>query len=66
MNDKKVKRVVELDGRSGEGGGQVVRIAICLSALTGVPIKIHHVRGNRGGGRGGGKNPSLLGLYYAF
>jgi RNA 3'-terminal phosphate cyclase (ATP) len=47
--------VVELDGRTGEGGGQLVRIAVGLSALTGTPIRIHHVRGNRGGGRGGGR-----------
>jgi RNA 3'-terminal phosphate cyclase (ATP) len=47
-------KIIELDGRTGEGGGQVVRIAVGLSALTGVPIRIHHVRGNRAGGRGGG------------
>lgn len=57
MAGKKNKPVIELDGRSGEGGGQVVRIAICLSALTGTPIRIHHVRGNRPGGRGGGVYP---------
>ncbi len=46
--------LIDLDGRIGEGGGQLVRIAVCLSALTGVPIRIHHVRGNRPGKRGGG------------
>jgi RNA 3'-terminal phosphate cyclase (ATP) len=38
---------VELDGRVGEGGGQLVRIATAISAITGTPIRIHHVRANR-------------------
>ena len=41
------QKLVELDGRVGEGGGQLVRIASGLAALTGTPLKIHHVRGNR-------------------
>jgi RNA 3'-terminal phosphate cyclase (ATP) len=45
---------VTLDGRTGEGGGQVVRLAVSLSSITGIPIRITHVRGNRAGGRGGG------------
>ncbi|KAJ6779480.1 hypothetical protein PWT90_00786 [Aphanocladium album] len=45
---------IELDGRTGEGGGQLVRVAVGLAALTSQPIKIIHVRGNREGGRGGG------------
>jgi hypothetical protein len=47
-------RLVKLDGRTGEGGGQVIRIAACLAALTGTPIKIEHVRGNRPGKNRGG------------
>ena len=51
--------MVVLDGRTGEGGGQLVRIAACLSAITGTPIHVHNVRANRGGGKnkaaGGGK-----------
>lgn len=43
-----------LDGRTGEGGGQLVRLAVGLSALTTRPIKITNVRGNRPGDRGGG------------
>ncbi|KAJ5512634.1 RNA 3'-terminal phosphate cyclase/enolpyruvate transferase alpha/beta [Penicillium fimorum] len=38
---------VYLNGRTLEGGGQLVRIATGLSALTGRPVSIDHVRGNR-------------------
>jgi RNA 3'-terminal phosphate cyclase (ATP) len=57
MEENTAKKMVVLDGRTGEGGGQLVRIAVCLSALTGTPIRVHHVRGNRSGGKnkaGGG------------
>ncbi|KAF7549758.1 hypothetical protein G7Z17_g6169 [Cylindrodendrum hubeiense] len=45
---------IKIDGRTGEGGGQVVRVAICLAALTTQPVVITNVRGNRGGPKGGG------------
>ncbi|KJZ74878.1 hypothetical protein HIM_05787 [Hirsutella minnesotensis 3608] len=45
---------VSLDGTTGEGGGQLVRVAVCLAALTGKPITITNIRGNRPGKRGGG------------
>ena len=45
---------IELDGRTGEGGGQLVRVAIGLAALTSQPVTVTNVRGNRQGGRGGG------------
>ncbi|KAJ1335750.1 RNA 3'-terminal phosphate cyclase (ATP) [Microdochium nivale] len=51
---KKAQKALELDGRTGEGGGQLVRIACALAALTSQPIRINHVRGNREGPRGGG------------
>ncbi|KAL3418837.1 RNA 3 -terminal phosphate cyclase [Phlyctema vagabunda] len=35
--------MIRLDGRVGEGGGQVVRVAIGLSALTGVPVRIDNI-----------------------
>ncbi|KAJ5603026.1 hypothetical protein N7537_005982 [Penicillium hordei] len=43
---------VYLNGRTLEGGGQLVRIAIGLSALTGRPVSIDNVRGNREGKKG--------------
>ncbi|KAL6866772.1 EPT/RTPC-like protein [Trichoderma novae-zelandiae] len=47
----KAKPIV-LDGRTGEGGGQLVRLGIALAALTSQPVEITNVRGNRP--RGGG------------
>ena len=55
--------LIHLDGRTLEGGGQLARVALTLSALTGVPIHIHNVRGNRSGRfsrKGGGLKTSHL------
>lgn len=41
-----------IDGSHGEGGGQIVRTACALSAITGVPVRICNIRKNR-------KNPGL-------
>ncbi|KAI0551456.1 RNA 3'-terminal phosphate cyclase-domain-containing protein [Xylaria curta] len=41
-----------IDGCTGEGGGQLVRLACALAAVTSSPIRITNVRGNRD--RGGG------------
>lgn len=55
-----ISDMVDLDGKTGEGGGQVVRIALALSAILKIPLRIHHVRGNRTGRvRGGGKSKYL-------
>ncbi len=39
--------VVVLDGREGEGGGQVLRSALSLSLITGRPFRLEHVRAKR-------------------
>ena len=36
-----------IDGRQGEGGGQVLRTSLSLAALTGRPFQLTNVRGNR-------------------
>lgn len=36
-----------LDGREGEGGGQVLRSALSLSMITGKPFRLEHVRAKR-------------------
>jgi RNA 3'-terminal phosphate cyclase (ATP) len=38
--------IIELDGRTGEGGGQLVRIACALAAVATQPVRITNVRGN--------------------
>ncbi len=38
---------IEVDGRWGEGGGQILRTTLSLSALTGRSIHIVHIRGSR-------------------
>ncbi|KAK5115679.1 hypothetical protein LTR62_000768 [Meristemomyces frigidus] len=47
----KIKHL-HLDGRTLEGGGQLLCLAICISALTTLPLKINDIRGNRAGGGG--------------
>jgi len=38
---------IDLDGSSGEGGGQILRTALSLSAITGKPFSIVRIRENR-------------------
>lgn len=36
-----------IDGAHGEGGGQILRTALALSAVTGRPLRIERIRANR-------------------
>ncbi|OGS49598.1 MAG: RNA 3'-terminal-phosphate cyclase [Euryarchaeota archaeon RBG_16_68_12] len=44
--------MITVDGSHGEGGGQIVRMAVALSALTTTPVRVVNVRAKR-------KNPGL-------
>lgn len=55
--------LIHLDGRTLEGGGQLVRLALTLSALTSIPIHVYSIRGKRSAhssGKGGGLKSSHL------
>jgi RNA 3'-terminal phosphate cyclase (ATP) len=38
---------IEIDGSFGEGGGQVIRTSIALSALYGKPVRVSNIRAKR-------------------
>ncbi|MEQ8763580.1 MAG: RNA 3'-terminal phosphate cyclase [Planctomycetota bacterium] len=42
-----IRTILEIDGRQGEGGGQILRSSLTLSAATGRPFRIRHIRGGR-------------------
>ncbi len=39
--------MLSLDGSYGEGGGQILRTALALAALTGTPVRIESIRAGR-------------------
>jgi RNA 3'-terminal phosphate cyclase (ATP)/RNA 3'-terminal phosphate cyclase (GTP) len=39
--------MIDIDGSHGEGGGQLLRMAVALSAITGQGVRVHHVRARR-------------------
>lgn len=39
--------MIEIDGSTGEGGGQIVRTALALSVATGSPFQLTNIRANR-------------------
>lgn len=39
--------MIEIDGSHGEGGGQILRTAVSLSAVTGQPVRISDIRSKR-------------------
>ena len=42
-----MKRMLQIDGSRGEGGGQVLRTSLALSMITGTPIRIVNIRARR-------------------
>jgi RNA 3'-terminal phosphate cyclase (ATP) len=44
--------VLKIDGSYGEGGGQILRSIVSLSAITGKPIEVINIRAKR-------QNPGL-------
>jgi len=42
-----VKGMIEVDGSFGEGGGQLLRYSVALSAILGAPIKVFNIRAKR-------------------
>lgn len=39
--------MLAIDGTTGEGGGQILRTSLALSAITGTPFQMHDVRAKR-------------------
>jgi len=52
MSGARIRNRVIIDGAYGEGGGQILRTALSLSAFTGRPLRIEHIRAAR-------RNPGL-------
>ncbi len=50
--------MISIDGSHGEGGGQIIRTSVALSAITGKACKIENIRANR-------KNPGIQAQHLA-
>ncbi|WP_212523387.1 RNA 3'-terminal phosphate cyclase [Actibacterium sp. MT2.3-13A] len=55
---RKPRQSVAIDGSHGEGGGQILRTALGLSAITGRPLRIERIRADR-------RNPGLAAQHLA-
>ena len=42
-----MSKPIQIDGRYGEGGGQILRTSLALASLLRKPLEIHHIRGGR-------------------
>lgn len=45
--DTKMREWIEIDGSEGEGGGQIVRTSLSLSAIMGRPLRLTNIRAGR-------------------
>ena len=46
-SEEEAELTVEVDGAYGEGGGQILRVSLALSALTSIPVHLRNIRVKR-------------------
>jgi RNA 3'-terminal phosphate cyclase (ATP) len=47
QSDRAMSSLITIDGSYGEGGGQIIRTSLSLSAITGQPVEVVNVRARR-------------------